>query len=48
MYGRQIKIMLQSYCRKKMGWYAHSIAILTLGGFVAELDNSSKANQLYL
>ena len=48
MYGRQIEIMLESYRRKKLGCYARSITILMLGGFVAELDNSSKGNRLYL
>ena len=48
MYGRQIEIMLESYRRKKLGWYARSSTILTPGGFVAELDNSSKSNRLYL
>ena len=48
MYGRQIEIMLESYRRKKLGWYARSSTILAPGGFVAELDNSSKDNRLYL
>jgi 2',3'-cyclic-nucleotide 2'-phosphodiesterase/3'-nucleotidase len=48
MYGRQIEIMLESYRRKKLGWYARSSTILVPGGFVAELDNSSKGNPLYL
>ena len=48
IYGRQIEIMLESYRRKKLGWYARSSTILTPGGFVAELDNSSKGNRLYL
>ena len=40
--------MLESYRKKKLGWYARSITILTPCGFVAELDNSSKGNRLYL
>ena len=40
--------MLESYHKKKLGWYASSNTILTPGGFVAELDNSSKVNRLYL
>ncbi|MEZ7852787.1 MAG: hypothetical protein QMB42_02805 [SAR324 cluster bacterium] len=40
--------MLESYRKKKLGWYARSSTILTPGGFVAELDNSSKGNRLYL
>ena len=48
IYGRQIEIMLESYRRKKLGWYARSSTILTPGGFVAELDNSSNSNRLYL
>jgi hypothetical protein len=39
--------MLESYRKKKLGWYARR-AILTPGGFVAEQDNSSKVNRLYL
>jgi len=48
MYGRQIEIMLESYRRKKLGWYARSSTILTPGGFAAVLDNSSNSNRLYL
>ena len=40
--------MLESYRKKKLGWYTRSIIILTPGGFVEELDNSSKVNRLYL
>ena len=48
IYGRQIEIMIESYRRKKLGWNARSITILTPGGFVSELNNSSKGNRHYL
>ena len=40
--------MFESYHRKKLGWYERSTVIITQSGFVAELDNSSKGNRLYL
>ena len=46
--GRQIELMLESYRRKKLGWYARSSTILAPGGFIAEIDNSSNESRLFL
>ena len=42
LYGRQIEIMLESFRRKQLGWYARSSTILAPGGFVAKIADSSK------
>ena len=48
LFGRQIEILLESYRRKQLGWYARSSTILAPGGFVAVIDNSSRESRLYL
>ena len=40
--------MLESYRRKKLGWYACNSASIAWGGFVAELYNPSKDVRIYL